>query len=422
MTETPPPVLEIKGLVRRYATLVALGELDLEVDEGEFVALVGPNGAGKSTLLACVAGLLEPSEGEVRVAGATAGSLPARAATSYLGDEPVLYDDLSLEEHLEYVARLHGLEDWERPAADLVTRLGLDERVDDLPAHFSKGMRQKTSIALGLLRPFELLLADEPFDGLDPPSREVLTDLLTEAAASGAAVIVSTHRLDIAERASRCIALFDGKVTHDGPADEATMHETPALTRVLRPLSAIGSQTYHIVGDARRPQADVIGCVPPHCPPKQPARLVAGFVPHPVEQALVIGVAVRLEAQQQVWIGSIEPGRPASREGKDVLPDRFGKPVDPEDLEELVFQASLGRPLARTTFGHQFGEDGGSRHTSAGNPLEQSLDRSKGRRSCERPRHQSRRRASSALCSSLQIELTRQIEQGPRRGSDRNHA
>jgi len=225
MNEEHAPVLDVRGLVRRYATLVALGELDLEIEAGEFVALVGPNGAGKSTLLACVAGLLEPSEGEVKVIGYNAGSIPARAATSYLGDEPVLYDDLSLEEHLEYVARLHGLEDWERPAADLVTRLGLDERVDDLPAHFSKGMRQKTSIALGLLRPFQLLLADEPFDGLDPPSREVLSDLLTESAASGAAVVVSTHRLDIAERASRCIALFDGKVTHDGPADEATMQK-----------------------------------------------------------------------------------------------------------------------------------------------------------------------------------------------------
>ncbi len=225
MSEEHVPVLDVKGLVRRYATLVALGELDLEIEEGEVIALVGPNGAGKSTLLACVAGLLEPSEGEVKVLGYNAGSIPARAATSYLGDEPVLYDDLSLEEHLEYVARLHGLEDWERPAVDLVTRLGLEERVDDLPAHFSKGMRQKTSIALGLLRPFQLLLADEPFDGLDPPSREVLTDLLAESAASGAAVIVSTHRLDIAERASRCIALFDGKVTHDGPADEATMQK-----------------------------------------------------------------------------------------------------------------------------------------------------------------------------------------------------
>ena len=225
MNEEHVPVLDVKGLVRRYATLVALGELDLEIEEGEFIALVGPNGAGKSTLLACVAGLLEPSEGHVKILGYNAGSIPARAATSYLGDEPVLYDDLSLEEHLEYVARLHGLEDWERPAADLVTRLGLEERVDDLPAHFSKGMRQKTSIALGLLRPFQLLLADEPFDGLDPPSREVLTDLLTESAASGAAVVVSTHRLDIAERASRCIALFDGQVTHDGPADAATMQK-----------------------------------------------------------------------------------------------------------------------------------------------------------------------------------------------------
>jgi len=82
MSEPEPPVLQIKGLIRRYATLTALGELDLDVHDGEFVALVGPNGAGKSTLLACVAGLLEPSDGEVRVAGAPAGSLPARGAAA----------------------------------------------------------------------------------------------------------------------------------------------------------------------------------------------------------------------------------------------------------------------------------------------------------------------------------------------------
>ena len=77
MSDEHLPVLQIKGLVRRYATLVALGTVDLKIDEGESVCLVGPNGAGKSTLLACVAGLLEPSEGEVRVGGAIAGSLPA---------------------------------------------------------------------------------------------------------------------------------------------------------------------------------------------------------------------------------------------------------------------------------------------------------------------------------------------------------
>jgi ABC-type multidrug transport system ATPase subunit len=225
MTQKTPAVLEITGLVRRYATLTALGELDLKVRGGEFVALVGPNGAGKSTLLACVAGLLEPSEGEVRVGGARAGSLAARGATSYLGDEPVLYDDLSLEEHLEYVARLHGVEDWERPAADLITRLGLDDRVDDLPAHFSKGMRQKTSIALGLARPFSLLLADEPFDGLDPGSREAFGALIDDAVRGGAAVIVSTHRADVLERAHRCVALYDGAVSYDGPPDAAELSE-----------------------------------------------------------------------------------------------------------------------------------------------------------------------------------------------------
>src|SRR5206468_7041515 len=106
-----------------------------------------------------------------------------RGLTSYLGDAPALYDDLSLAEQLEYVARLHGVVDWEDRAADLLERLGLTYRADDPPNRFSKGMRQKASIALAFVRPFGLLLADEPFDGLDPPSRAALDELVGEAAA-----------------------------------------------------------------------------------------------------------------------------------------------------------------------------------------------------------------------------------------------
>ncbi len=209
--------LEAAGLTKAYGALVALEPLDLAIDGGELVVLVGHNGSGKSTFLSMVAGLLEPSDGSVLVAGAPAGSIPARAATSFLPDNPVLFDDLSLMEHLEYIARLNGVDDWEDRAGELIDRLGLTERADDLPAHFSRGLRQKTAIALGFVRPFELLLVDEPFVGLDPQGRDALVVLLDEAHRGGAAVVVATHQLDFVRRADRCVALRDGAVVFDGP-------------------------------------------------------------------------------------------------------------------------------------------------------------------------------------------------------------
>ena len=216
-------MLAARGLQRHYGDLTALDGLDLTVHAGELVALVGPNGAGKSTFLGLAAGLLTPSSGSVQVARAPAGSIEARAATAFLPDLPSLYDDLSLDEHLEYVARLHGEEDWEERSAGLLERLGLADRASDLPAKFSRGMRQKSSIALAFVRSFDLLLADEPFDGLDPGSREAFGALIDEAVAGGAAVVVSTHRADVLERAHRCVALYDGSVSYDGPPDAAEL-------------------------------------------------------------------------------------------------------------------------------------------------------------------------------------------------------
>jgi ABC-2 type transport system ATP-binding protein len=211
-------VLATEGLGKDYDETVALEDLSFRVEEGERVIVVGPNGSGKTTLLRVTAGLLEASHGRVEVVGAPAGSLPARAATSYIPDAPVLYDDLSVAEHLEYVGRLHGTDDWEEWGRELVERLGLEERVDDLPARFSRGLRQKTSIALGLVRPFSLLLVDEPFVGLDAGGRQALLELLDESAAAGAAVVVATHQLEYVDQASRCLGLRDGRLVYDGPA------------------------------------------------------------------------------------------------------------------------------------------------------------------------------------------------------------
>ena len=209
------------GLTKDYGDLIALEPLDLTVPEGQSVALVGHNGSGKSTFLRIAAGLLDPSDGSVSVAGAAAGSSDARAATSFVADEPVLYDDLSVREHIAYVTALHGADPEQGEVDELLGRLGLAERADDLPARFSRGLRQKASLVVGLVRPFELLLVDEPFVGLDAPGKAALLDLFTGASAAGATLVVATHDPNFVERVERCIALRDGAVIHDGPATPA---------------------------------------------------------------------------------------------------------------------------------------------------------------------------------------------------------
>ncbi len=213
--------LSARGLGRKYDGYIALGSFSLELAPREFVALVGPNGAGKTTFLTLAAGLLEPTSGTIEVDGASAGTVAARAALSYLPDTPVFYEDLSLEEHLGYVAALHGVEDPQPRIDELLRRLAMGEWSDSLPSEFSHGMRQKASIALALVRPFSVLLADEPFDGLDPPGRAALFELLGEARAGGAAIVVSTHRPDVIAAASRCVALRDGHPAYDGSPDSA---------------------------------------------------------------------------------------------------------------------------------------------------------------------------------------------------------
>ena len=211
-------MIEAIELGKDYGDLVALHPLDLLVPDGQAVALVGHNGSGKSTFLKLAAGLLDPTSGSVTLAGHAAGSPEARAAVSFVPDEPVLYDDLSVREHLRYVAALHGVDAGEDDIDGLITKLGLVDRGDDLPARFSRGLRQKAGLAVGLVRPFSVLLVDEPFVGLDAPGRAALLELFDEAHDAGATLVVATHDPYFVERVDRCVALRDGRVVHDGPA------------------------------------------------------------------------------------------------------------------------------------------------------------------------------------------------------------
>ena len=227
-------VLEADALSRSYGRLVALHELSLTIAAGECVALIGANGSGKSTAVRMIAGLLEPTGGSVRVAGADPhrepGAEAARAALALVPDTPVLYDDLTVRQHLELVALAHGVADTglDERIDDLVERLGLAARADFVPRELSRGMRQKAQLACAWIRPAALLVLDEPVVGLDPPSQVLLRELLVDRARAGAAVLLTTHQLAWADGlADRAVLLDEGEVADAGPWPEARGWTSP---------------------------------------------------------------------------------------------------------------------------------------------------------------------------------------------------
>jgi ABC-2 type transport system ATP-binding protein len=212
------PVLELQGVRKTYGDLVAVDLLDLEVRPGECVVLIGHNGSGKTTTLRLVAGLLEPSEGRVRVAGGDMAQERSRAALSFVPDSPLLYPDLTVREHLELVGLAHGVGDGlDGRVAELLELFELTSRGDFLPGQLSRGMRQKAQLACALVRPFQLLLLDEPVVGLDPPSQQALHRILVAAKRDGAAILLSTHQLAFAAGlADRALVLHDGRAVEQG--------------------------------------------------------------------------------------------------------------------------------------------------------------------------------------------------------------
>jgi ABC-2 type transport system ATP-binding protein len=216
---TERSVLRLRGLRRAYGEVVALDQLDLEVARGECVALIGHNGSGKTTTLRLVAGLLEPTAGEVTVAGDDMRLDRSRAALAFVPDNPLLYGDLTVREHLELIGIAHGMGGGlDQRIAGLLDRLDLSTRQEFLPGQLSRGMRQKTQLACALVRPFQAIVLDEPVVGLDPPSQQALHQLLHQAKQDGAAILLSTHQLPFATGlADRAVMLHEGRVVEEGP-------------------------------------------------------------------------------------------------------------------------------------------------------------------------------------------------------------
>ncbi|HEX4344130.1 MAG TPA: ABC transporter ATP-binding protein [Solirubrobacteraceae bacterium] len=219
------PTLQVGELRREYGRLVALDGLGFTLRSGECVALIGANGSGKSTAVGLISGQLTPTAGTVRVCGHDPHREPdgerARAATALVPDAPLLYQDLSVRQHLELVAIAHGVDGAETSIDGLTERLGLEPWRDRLPHELSRGMRQKTQLACSLIRPAALLVLDEPVVGLDPPSQALLHELLLERKRAGVAVLFTTHQLRFARGlADRAIVLEEGAVVDEGPWDD----------------------------------------------------------------------------------------------------------------------------------------------------------------------------------------------------------
>lgn len=216
-----PPALSVRELCKDYDGRRVLGPMSFDVPPGSVLALLGHNGSGKSTTLAAVAGVLDPSEGEVRVGDLLlvpdSDQPDYRRAVAYVPDEPLLFPDLTVRAHGAFVAGAWEVRGGEDRLVELLARLGVPDVLDEVPATFSRGMRQKTGLALAFLRPASVLLIDEPFSGLDGAGQEAFLSLLGEACATGAAAVVATHAAARVESfADAAMRLEDGRVVARG--------------------------------------------------------------------------------------------------------------------------------------------------------------------------------------------------------------
>ena len=211
------PVVEVRGLTVRRGHRLVLDGLDLEVGPG-VTGLLGPSGCGKSTLLRALVGVQRTHGGSTTVLGHPAGSPPLRDRVGYVTQAASVYDDLTVAENLRFFARVLDAspEDVERALVEV----DLADRRDDLVGRLSGGQRSRTSLAVALLRRPDLLVLDEPTVGLDPVLRADLWRLFHALADAGAAVLVSSHVMDEAERCDRLLLMRDGAILADGSPAE----------------------------------------------------------------------------------------------------------------------------------------------------------------------------------------------------------
>jgi ABC-2 type transport system ATP-binding protein len=221
----PSSLIETRNLVKRYGDKLAVNDVSFSVEAGEVFGFLGPNGAGKTTTIKIIVGLLQPTSGTVRVAGFDVQQQPlqSKAASGYVPDTPNLYAKLTGRELLRFVGDLYDLERAQaiRRIDELLRMFDLNAAADDTIDSYSHGMRQKAALAAALMHDPKVLVLDEPTVGLDPKSARLIKDILRQMAERGAAIFLSTHILEIAERMCDRIGIIDkGRLVAVGSMDE----------------------------------------------------------------------------------------------------------------------------------------------------------------------------------------------------------
>lgn len=216
------PSVRVRGLWKRFGEQTAVAGIDLDLPSGRFVGLVGPNGAGKTTTLSMITGLLRPDAGTVEIAGHDVWTDPV-AVKSRIGVLPEglrLFERLSGRELLAYTGRLRGLPgpEVDKRAAQLIDVLGLSAARHKLVVDYSTGMRKKIGLAAALLHNPEVLFLDEPFEGVDPVSAQVVRGVLERYTRSGATVVFSSHVMELVESLCDWVAVMaGGRIVAQGP-------------------------------------------------------------------------------------------------------------------------------------------------------------------------------------------------------------
>jgi len=231
----PENLIEARNLTKRYGDKVAVNHVSFDVYAGEVFGFLGPNGAGKTTTIKMMVGLLQPTSGTVKVAGYDVQAQPrlAKASCGYVPDTPNLYPKLTGRELLHFVADLYDLDRSQavRRADELLRMFELASAAEDTTDSYSHGMQQKTSLAAALMHDPKVLVLDEPTVGLDPKSARLIKDILRQLADRGAAVMLSTHILEIAERMCDRIGIINkGELVAVGTMDELRMLDKTGQT------------------------------------------------------------------------------------------------------------------------------------------------------------------------------------------------
>ena len=196
------PLIQVTGLTKQYDELLAANNLDFEVPAGTILGLLGPNGAGKTTSMRCMAGIIPPTAGRLIIGGydLAADPMHVKQQIAFVPDTPHLFEYLTVEEHLRFAGRVHDLPDVEARMNRLLSEFELDDKRTHLPGALSRGMQQKAAICMAFLHDPRVIFLDEPLTGLDPLGiRRMKNSIVNRAREQGAAIIVSSHQLELIE-------------------------------------------------------------------------------------------------------------------------------------------------------------------------------------------------------------------------------